>query len=103
MGALRGVLGCLGGWFGRPGAVLKRLGHILGAPGRFLKACWAQLGPLREILAPSWGHLGAMLGHLGAIGRVLRVSQKRLRPLFGSRRFVFSLFLDMLLYVFMFV
>ena len=60
-------------------------------------------------MAPSWGHLGAMLGHLGALGRVLKVSQKRLRPLFGyaggvcSRRVVFSLFLDMLLYVFMFV
>ena len=60
-------------------------------------------------MAPSWGHLGAMLGHLGALGRVLRVSQKRLRPLFGyvgrvcSRRFVFSLFFDMLWYVFMFV
>ena len=60
-------------------------------------------------MAPSWGHLGAMLGHLGALGRVLKVSQKRLRPLFEyvggvcSRRFVFSLFLDMLLYVFMFV
>ena len=63
------------------------------------------LGPLRCILAPSWGHLGAP----GALGRVLRVSHKRLKPLFRyvggvcSRRFVFSLFLDMLLYVFMFV
>ena len=106
MGGLGGVLGCLGGGFGRPGAVLKASWPHLGGAWPLFEGL---LGSLRGILAPSWEHLGAMLGHLGVLGRVLRVSQKRLRPLFGyvggvcSRRFVFSLFLDMLLYVFMFV
>ena len=106
MGALRGVLGCLGGGFGRPRAVLKASWPHLGGAWPLFEGL---LGPLRGILAPSWEHLGAMLGHLGVLGRVLRVSQTRLRPIFGyvggvcSRRFVFSLFLDMLLYVFMFV
>ena len=106
MGGLGGVLGCLGGGFGRPGAVLKASWPHLGGAWPLFEGL---LGSLRGILAPSWEHLGAMLGHLGALGRVLKVSQKRLRPLFGyaggvcSRRFVFSLFLDMLLYVFMFV
>ena len=103
LGGSRGVLGCLGGGFGRPGAVLKASWPHLGGAWPLFEGL---LGPLRGILAPSWEHLGAMLGHLGVLGRVLRVSQKRLRPLFGyvggvcSRRFVFSLFLDMLLYVF---
>ena len=106
MGGLGGVLGCLGGGFGRPRAVLKASWPHLGGAWPLFEGL---LGPLRGILAPSWEHLGAMLGHLEVLGRVLRASQKRLRPLFGvcwrscSRRFVFRLFLDMLLYVFMFV
>ena len=98
MGALGGVLRCLGGGFGRPGAVLKASWPHLGGAWPLLEGL---LGSLRGILAPSWEHLGAMLGHFGVLGRVLRVSQTCLRPLFGyvgrvcSRRFVFSLFLDM--------
>ena len=73
-------MGWLGGGFGRPGAVLKASWLHLGGAWPLLEGL---LGPLRGILAPSWGHLGVMLGHLGALGRVLRVSQTRLRPLLG--------------------
>ena len=106
MGGLGRVLGCLGGRFGRPGAVLNASWQHHGVAWPLFEGL---LGSLQGILAPSWEHLGAMLGRLGVLGRVLRMSQTRLRPLFGyvegvcSRRFVFSLFFDMLLYVFMFV
>ena len=73
-------MGCLGGGFGRPGAVLKASWPHLGGAWPLFEGL---LGSLRRILAPSWEHLGAMLGHLGALGTVLRVSQTRLRPLLG--------------------
>ena len=73
-------MGHLEGGFGRLGAILKASWLHLGGAWPLLEGL---LGPLRGILAPSWGHLGVMLGHLGALGRVLRVSQTRLRLLLG--------------------
>ena len=67
MGGLKGFSECLGGWFGRPGAVLKASWPHLGGAWPLFEGL---LGSLREILAPSWEHLGAMLGHFGALGAI---------------------------------
>ena len=60
-------MGCLGGGFGRPRAVLKASWPHLGGARPLFEGL---LGPLRGILAPSWGHPGAILRHLGALGKV---------------------------------
>ena len=71
------------------------VGAMLGHVGAMLEPGWGILGPCWGILGflgGFWGRLRSVLGHfLGYVGGGC------------SRRFVFSLFLDMLLYVFMFV
>ena len=70
LGASWGVLGVLehlGGGFERPGAISKGSWLHLGVAWPLFVGL---LGPLGGILAPSWGHPGAILGHLGALGRV---------------------------------
>ena len=67
MGGLGEVLEDLGGGFERPGAISKGSWLHLGVAWPLFVGL---LGPLGGILAPSWGHPGAILGHLGALGRV---------------------------------
>ena len=53
----------------------RRLGYVLGALGGFLKASWGHF-------KGSWRRLEDIFGHLGALGKIVGLPQKRFWQLF---------------------
>ena len=98
LGGLGGVLGHLEGGFRRLGAILKASWLHLEALGGFLKASWGHF-------KGSWRRLEDIFGHLGALGKIVGLPQKRFWQLFRCvvRDAPFLAFFDMLLCLFVFV